>query len=45
MITVLFALKNLWNQIDICTKDGKHWICEQCYDDFKEMFGFKLTKE
>lgn len=26
-----------------CTKDKKHWICEYCFNDFKEMFNFKLT--
>ncbi len=25
-----------------CTKDGRYWICEECYTDFKEMFRFKL---
>lgn len=23
-----------------CTKDKKHWICEECFNDFKEMFNF-----
>ena len=22
------------------TEDGYHWICEQCYSDFKEEFGW-----
>jgi len=25
-----------------CTLDAKNWICEQCYQDFKEMFGFRV---
>ena len=25
-----------------CTKDKKHWVCEDCFNDFKEMFNFKL---
>ncbi len=25
-----------------CTKDKKYWICEECFLDFKEMFGWKL---
>ena len=25
-----------------CTKDMKHWICEQCFEDFKEMFGWSV---
>ena len=24
------------------TKDYKIWICEQCFDDFKQMFDWKL---
>ena len=24
-----------------CTSDGKHWMCEECYNDFKEDFHFK----
>ena len=23
---------------------GAHWICPQCYEDFKDMFGWKLAK-
>lgn len=25
-----------------CTADQKYWICEECFNDFKEMFGFEL---
>lgn len=25
-----------------CTLDGYHWICEQCYHDFKEYFSWTL---
>ncbi len=28
--------------IGYCTKDKKHWICEECFNDFKEMFNFKI---
>lgn len=28
-----------------CTTDGKHWICEECFQDFKEMFCFELVDE
>ena len=28
--------------IGYCTKDKKHWICEECFNDFKKMFSFKL---
>ncbi len=24
------------------TVDGKYWICEECFEDFKEMFGFEV---
>lgn len=23
-----------------CTKDMMYWVCKQCYDDFKEKFGW-----
>ena len=25
-----------------CSIDGKHWICEECFEDFKEMFDFRV---
>lgn len=25
-----------------CTEDGKYWICEECFNDFKDMFHFKV---
>lgn len=25
-----------------CTLDKKYWICEDCFNDFKEMFNFKV---
>ncbi|MBQ8550243.1 MAG: hypothetical protein IJ426_02760 [Clostridia bacterium] len=27
-----------------CTSDGRHWICEDCLDDFKEMFNFEVIE-
>ena len=24
------------------TKDGRHWICEDCFNDFKEAFNFSF---
>ena len=27
-----------------CTKDEKCWICEKCFNDFKEMFDWKVEK-
>ncbi|MDR1101980.1 MAG: hypothetical protein LBL34_06505 [Clostridiales bacterium] len=26
-------------------RDGKNWICPICYNDFKEMFGWKLVEK
>ena len=26
-----------------CTIDRYYWICEECYNDFKEMFNWKLV--
>lgn len=28
-----------------CTPDFSHWICSDCYEDFKDKFNFKLTEE
>jgi hypothetical protein len=25
------------------SKDRYHWICKNCYDDFKTMFGWKIA--
>ena len=25
------------------TEDGYHWICEECYNDFKEMFKWDIV--
>lgn len=25
-----------------CTIDGKYWVCETCFNDFKERFKFEL---
>lgn len=25
-----------------CTKDEKYWICEECFNDFKELFKWKV---
>ncbi len=25
-----------------CTKDESIWICEECYEDFKDMFEWKI---
>ena len=26
-----------------CTEDEQHWICEQCFRDFKERFAWKVV--
>lgn len=26
------------------TKDGKHWVCEPCFNDFRERFGWVVEK-
>lgn len=31
--------------IGYCTCDRYRWICEQCYNDFKELFDWKLVDE
>ena len=28
-----------------CTLDSKHWICEECFNDFKEMFEFEVKQQ
>jgi hypothetical protein len=25
-----------------CTEDSRHWICDGCFNDFKEKFGFAV---
>ena len=26
-----------------CTEDGLYWVCESCYEDFKDCFHFHLS--
>ena len=28
-----------------CTLDKKYWVCEECYNDFKEMFNFTVADD
>jgi len=28
-------------QVGYVTRDGYHWICEECYNDFKDIFRWK----
>lgn len=27
-----------WLRFGYCTNDHRHWICEQCFQDFKDQF-------
>ena len=27
-----------------CSMDGKYWVCESCFEDFKDMFGWEVEK-
>lgn len=29
--------------IGYCTIEQKHWICEECFHDFKEMFQWNIS--
>ena len=29
-------------EVGYCTSDGKWWVCEQCYKDFKEEFRWQV---
>ena len=33
-----FGQEDDWLRIGYCTRDEYHWICEQCFRDFKERF-------
>lgn len=26
-----------------CSEDNKYWVCETCFEDFKDSFGFKIV--
>ena len=28
-----------------CTADGKHWICPDCFEDFREEFRWTVSEE
>ncbi len=38
-----FGQKEGWIHIGYCTCDEQHWICEQCFQDFKERFGWQVV--
>jgi hypothetical protein len=27
------------------TEDGRHWICKECFNDFREQFEWKVEEE
>ncbi len=33
------------NQRAYCTTDYYYWICEACFEDFKEIFHWKIDKK
>ena len=37
-----FSEKNDDLKYGYCTTDQKYWICEECFNDFKEMFNFEV---
>ena len=43
-----FCRKNFGNDAEFksgyVTKDQHHWICKKCFEDFKDMFNFKVSK-
>ena len=30
--------------VGYCTEDYYHWICENCFEDFKELFKWKIKE-
>lgn len=40
-----FCMKKLVNvsEYGYCTLDNYYWICEDCYNDFKEMFHWTIS--
>jgi hypothetical protein len=39
-----FSLYDNDLQKGYCTLDNYHWICEECFNDFKEMFNWSVEK-
>lgn len=40
-----FAMDNESLKDGYCTLDGYHWICEQCFHDFRKMFQWLLITD
>lgn len=40
-----FCNFNSEEQKGYCTTDYYHWICEECYEDFKEQFRWQIVEE
>jgi hypothetical protein len=28
-----------------CTLDGEHWVCPTCFEDFEDIFGFRVERQ
>ena len=37
-----FGPDNEWLQTGYCTTDKYHWVCEQCFLDFKNRFNWEV---
>jgi len=37
-----FSLRNGDCHEGYATKDEYHWVCKECYEDFKSMFNWKI---
>ena len=33
------------SSVGYCSVDRKYWVCEECFEDFKEEFGWKKVEE
>ena len=44
MSIVNFAMKQfVMKKMEYCTIDNYHWICENCFNDFKDMFKWTVV--
>ena len=39
-----FSENDQETNIGYCTKDKYYWICEECFNDFKEMFNWSVVQ-
>jgi hypothetical protein len=40
---VKFSMRSDECNAGYVTKDGYHWVCERCYEDFKSLFEWKVS--